>query len=83
MTASSDLLLSFAGDHRWPHPFSVTSITLVWSPHSGNWAFARMIDALLPKPAFPRSHGEALVAMIVNGLGFHSSTLHMFPTSSS
>lgn len=41
---------------------------------------ARMIDALLPKtPPFKASHGEALVAMIVNGLGFHSSTLHMFP----
>ncbi len=41
---------------------------------------ARMIDALLPKtPPFKVSHGEALVAMIVNGLGFHSSTLHMFP----
>ena len=30
-------------------------------------------------PPFKVSHGEALVAMIVNGLGFHSSTLHMFP----
>jgi len=41
---------------------------------------ARMIDAVLPKtPPFKVSHGEALVAMIVNGLGFHSSTLHMFP----
>lgn len=41
---------------------------------------ARIIDALLPKtPPFKVSHGEALVAMILNGLGFHSSTLHMFP----
>ena len=41
---------------------------------------ARMIDAVLPKtPPFKVSHGEALVAMILNGLGFHSSTLHMFP----
>ena len=39
-----------------------------------------MIDAVLPKtPPFKLSHGEALVAMILNGLGFHSSTLHMFP----
>ena len=41
---------------------------------------ARMIDAVLPKnQSFKVSHGEALVAMIINGLGFHSSTLHMFP----
>lgn len=41
---------------------------------------ARMIDAVLPKtPPYKVSHGEALVAMILNGLGFHSSTLHMFP----
>ncbi len=40
----------------------------------------RIIDAVLPKtPPFKVSHGEALVAMILNGLGFHSSTLHMFP----
>lgn len=39
-----------------------------------------MIDAVLPKmPPFKVSHGEALAAMIVNGLGFHSCTLHMFP----
>ena len=38
---------------------------------------------LLPKTRLSRvSHGEALVAMIVNGLGFHSSTLHMFRNSS-
>ncbi|MGL5336941.1 MAG: IS1634 family transposase, partial [Enterovibrio sp.] len=41
---------------------------------------AQMIDAVLPKtPPFKVSHGDALVAMILNGLGFHSSTLHMFP----
>ncbi|GKR23705.1 hypothetical protein KAM469_23750 [Aeromonas caviae] len=41
---------------------------------------ARMIDAVLPKnQSFKVSHGQALVAMIINGLGFHSSTLHMFP----
>ena len=41
---------------------------------------ARMIDAVLPKLSPSKvSHGQALVAMILNGLGFHSSTLHMFP----
>ncbi len=41
---------------------------------------ASMIDAVLPKTyPFKVSHGQALVAMILNGLGFHSSTLHMFP----
>ena len=41
---------------------------------------ARMVDAIVPKTyAHKVSHGEALVAMILNGLGFHSSTLHMFP----
>ncbi|MGL9721830.1 DUF4277 domain-containing protein, partial [Symbiopectobacterium sp.] len=25
------------------------------------------------------SHGQAMIAMILNGLGFHSGTLHMFP----
>ncbi len=41
---------------------------------------ARMIDAVLPKnQSFKVSHGQALVAMIINGLGFHSSTLHLFP----
>lgn len=38
-----------------------------------------MIDAILPKQHQHKvSHGEALVAMILNGLGFHSRTLHMF-----
>ena len=64
------------------HPLSrsVTSITLVWSPHSArNWALPHD-RCLAPKTLpFKVSHGEALVAMIVNGLGFHSSTLHMFP----
>ncbi|CBJ91863.1 transposase [Xenorhabdus nematophila ATCC 19061] len=40
----------------------------------------RMIDAILPKYAeHTVSHGEALLAMILNGLGFHSRTLHMCP----
>ncbi|EIV4462092.1 IS1634 family transposase [Salmonella enterica] len=41
---------------------------------------AAMIDTLLPKmhPA-KVSHGQAFVAMLLNGLGFHSGTLHMFP----
>ena len=35
---------------------------------------------MLPKnQSFKVFHGQALVAMIINGLGFHSSTLHMFP----
>jgi transposase len=43
-------------------------------------SLARMIDAILPKQAeYNVSHGQALVAMILNGLGFHSRTLHMFP----
>lgn len=43
-------------------------------------SLARMIDAILPKEAeYNVSHGQALVAMILNGLGFHSRTLHMFP----
>lgn len=41
---------------------------------------ARMVDAILPKQAEHHvTHGEALVAMIINGLGFHSRTLHMVP----
>ena len=41
---------------------------------------ARMVDAILPKQGEHHvSHGEALVAMIINGLGFHSRTLHMVP----
>ena len=40
---------------------------------------AKMIDAVIPKSNEHKvSHGEALVAMILNGLGFHSRTLHMF-----
>ncbi|NHB98506.1 IS1634 family transposase [Photorhabdus stackebrandtii] len=39
----------------------------------------RMIDAIIPKYAeHTVSHGEAFLAMILNGLGFHSRTLHMF-----
>jgi len=39
-----------------------------------------MIDSVIPKHNEHHvSHGEALVAMILNGLGFHSRTLHMFP----
>ncbi len=39
-----------------------------------------MIDTLLPRmhPA-KVSHGQPFVAMLLNGLGFHSGTLHMFP----
>lgn len=41
---------------------------------------AKMVDAILPKTADCNvTHGDALVAMILNGLGFHSRTLHMFP----
>lgn len=41
---------------------------------------AGMIDEVLPKTSDHRvSHGQAFVAMILNGLGFHSRTLHMFP----
>lgn len=41
---------------------------------------ADMIDTLLPKK-FPAkiSNGQAFVAMLLNGSGFHSGTLHMFP----
>ena len=40
---------------------------------------AQMVDAVIPKKAeHTVSHGQALVAMIINGLGFHSGTLHMF-----
>ncbi|KHD27119.1 hypothetical protein LH67_20805 [Xenorhabdus nematophila] len=40
----------------------------------------RMIDAILPKYAeHTVSHGEALLAMILNGLGFHSRTLLYVP----
>ena len=41
---------------------------------------AQSIDAALPKTSSHHvSHGQALVAMILNGLGFHSRTLHLFP----
>jgi len=41
---------------------------------------AQHIDAILPKSVSHHvSHGQALVAMILNGLGFHSRTLHLFP----
>lgn len=40
---------------------------------------AKMIDAVIPKGNEHKvSHGEAMVAMLLNGLGFHSRTLHMF-----
>ena len=39
-----------------------------------------MIDSLAPKQdEHAVSHGEVMLAMILNGLGFHSRTLHMFP----
>jgi transposase len=39
-----------------------------------------IIDRVLPKHGDHKvSHGEAFVAMLLNGLGFHSATLHMFP----
>ena len=41
---------------------------------------AEMIDTILPKDNHHHvSHGQAVVAMILNGLDFHSRTLHMFP----
>lgn len=41
---------------------------------------ADMIDSILPKKSPAKvSHGQAFVAMLLNGLGFHSGTLHMFP----
>ena len=40
---------------------------------------AKMIDAVIPKNNEHKvTHGEAFVAMLLNGLGFHSRTLHMF-----
>ncbi|KER03599.1 IS1634 family transposase [Photorhabdus temperata] len=40
----------------------------------------RMIDSIIPKHSeHTVSHGDAFRAMILNGLGFHSRTLHMFP----
>jgi transposase len=39
----------------------------------------KMIDAVIPKYSDHNvSHGDAVLAMILNGLGFHSRTLHMF-----
>jgi transposase len=41
---------------------------------------AGMIDALLlKKPPAKVSHGQAFVAMLLNRLGFHIGTLHIFP----
>ena len=41
---------------------------------------AETIDAIIPKSQDCHvTHGQALVAMILNGLGFHSRTLHLFP----
>ena len=38
-----------------------------------------MIDAVIPKYSDHNvSHEDAVLAMILNGLGFHSRTLHMF-----
>ena len=39
----------------------------------------RLIDRIIPKYSEHNvSHGDAVLAMILNGLGFHSRTLHMF-----
>ena len=39
----------------------------------------RLIDKVLPKYSdHTVSHGQAVLAMVLNGLGFHSRTLHMF-----
>ncbi|KFA99425.1 IS1634 family transposase [Vibrio sp. ER1A] len=39
----------------------------------------RIIDNIIPKTAgHTVSHGDAVLAMLLNGLGFHSRTLHMF-----
>lgn len=39
----------------------------------------RIIDRIIPKTSDHNvSHGDAVLAMILNGLGFHSRTLHMF-----
>lgn len=38
-----------------------------------------IIDRVIPKYSDHNvSHGDAVLAMILNGLGFHSRTLHMF-----
>jgi transposase len=40
---------------------------------------ADIIDAVIPKHGeHAVTHGQTLVAMLINGLGFHSGTLHMF-----
>ncbi|MBC8945600.1 transposase [Xenorhabdus indica] len=39
----------------------------------------RMIDAMIPKySGHAVSHGDVFLARLLNGLGFHSRTLHMF-----
>jgi transposase len=41
---------------------------------------AHMIDQVIPKQGEHHlSHGQSLVAMILNGLGFTGRTLHMYP----
>ena len=42
---------------------------------------AEHIDRRVPKTSddWKVSHGEAVVAMIINGLGFTGRSLHMFP----
>ncbi len=40
---------------------------------------ANMIDTIPKHNEHNVTHGQSLVAMILNGLGFHSRTLHMFP----
>ena len=39
---------------------------------------AKMIDAVIPKNNSMSDSWRSLVAMLLNGLGFHSRTLHMF-----
>ena len=39
---------------------------------------ADLIDTIIPKTNHHKvSHGQAFIAMLINGLGFHSRTLHM------
>ncbi len=41
---------------------------------------AEIIDTIIPKNNYHHvSYGQAFVAMLLNGLGFHSRTLHMMP----
>ena len=42
-------------------------------------ALVKRIDALLPAPGRKVSHGEAIVAMVLNALGFVSRPLYLFP----